>query len=92
MMEEKQKIFDEFIEEYKKLTTDQKADELLEKMQSILAYLTLYASNNNIIYDPIKSNEISDLKNNPTTDDYYEAMMVYSQNIEELIGTILQAM
>ena len=92
MIEEKQEIFNNFMEEYKKLTTDQKSDEVIEKLKSILAYLTLYAANNNIEYTSIKSVEIRDLSNDPTIDDYLEAVMVYSQNIEELIGTILQVM
>ena len=89
MIEEKQQIFDEFMEEYKKLDSSLKKDELIEKLQSILAYLTLYAANNNIDFIPLKSKEINDLENNPTDDDYYEAMMVYCQNIEELMGLIL---
>lgn len=89
MIEEKQQIFNEFMKEYKKLDISQKQDELVEKLQSIMAYLNLYAVNNNIEFTPIKSYEIKDLNNNPTIDDYLEAMMVYCQNIEELMGLIL---
>ncbi len=92
-MDEKQKIFDEFMEEFLKLNINQKQNELVEKLKSILAYLTIYAQNNNIQFTPLKSREINDLEKQPPTDeDYLEAMMVYMQNIEELIGLIIQYM
>ena len=89
-MNDNQQVFDEFMIEFKKLDTTLKQDELVEKLKSILAYLTMYAVNKGIEYIPIKSNEINDLNDEPTTDDYIEAMMVYTQNIEELMGMILQ--
>ena len=50
----------------------------------------MHAQNKGIYPILLKSKEINDLsKENPTNDDYIEAMMVYCQDIEELYGQIL---
>lgn len=86
-----QKLFDEYMNEFLKLSLEQKEEEIIEKQKTILAYLVTYASSNNINFDLLKSREINDIdKDNSTHDDYIEAMMVYSQNIEDIIGIILQ--
>ena len=87
---EKQQTFNEFMEEYKKLELSQKQDELLDKLKSIFVYLNVYAMQNNIEYTPIKSRELNDLDEEATVDDYLEVMMVYSQNIEELLGLVIE--
>ena len=88
-MDDKQEVFTSFMEEFKKLDISQKQDEVMDKLKKILAYLTVYANNNEISYSLIKSSELEDLGNNPTSDDYYEAMMVYLENIDELMGSII---
>ena len=88
-MEEKQEIFNSYMEEFKKLDISQKQDEVMDKLKKILAYLTVYANNNEISYSLIKSSEVEDLGNNPTSDDYYEAIMVYLENIDEIMGSII---
>ena len=61
-----------------------------EKQKLILAFLIKFATEHGINFEFLKSKEISDIEgNNGTNDDYLEAMMVYTQNIEELIGKIL---
>ena len=58
--------------------------------QLILSFLIKFATEHGINFEFLKSKEISDIEgNNGTNDDYLEAMMVYTQNIEELIGKIL---
>lgn len=89
---EKQQTFNEFMEEYKKLELSQKQDELLDKLKSIFVYLNVYAMQNNIEYTPIKSRELNDLDEEATVDDYLEVMMVYSQNIEGLLGLVIEYM
>ena len=88
-MGEKQEIFDSYMEEFKKLEISQKQDEVIDKLKKVLAYLTIYANNNEISYNLVKSKEIQDLEKNPTNDDYYEAIMVYLENIDELMGSII---
>lgn len=90
MIEEKQKIFTSFMDEFVKLNVDQKNNEIIEKQKVILAFLLKFASERGIQFEFLKSKEIVDIEgNNGTNEDYLEAMMVYSQNIEELIGLIL---
>ena len=88
-METKQEVFNAYMEEFKQLDVSQKQDEVIDKLKNILAYFTLYANNNDINYELVKSKELSDLSDNPTTDDYYEAIMVYLENIDEIAGSIL---
>lgn len=90
MMEEKQKVFTAFMDEFVKLDISQKNSEIVEKQKLILAFLIKFATEHGINFEFLKSKEISDIEgNNGTNDDYLEAMMVYTQNIEELIGKIL---
>lgn len=93
MIEEKQKIFTAFMDEFVKLNMDQKNTEIIEKQKVILAFLLKFAAERGIQFEFLKSKEITDIENNKgTNEDYLEAMMVYSQNIEELIGLILGSM
>lgn len=91
MIEEKQKIFTSFMDEFVKLNVDQKNNEIIEKQKVILAFLLKFAAERGIQFEFLKSKEIADIEgNNGTNEDYLEAMMVYTQNIEELIGIILE--
>ena len=85
MIEEKQKVFAAFMDEFVKLNIDQKNNEIIEKQKLMLEH--------GIEFKLLKSKEITDIeKSNGTNEDYLEAMMVYTQNIEELIGLILRSM
>lgn len=89
-MEDKQKVFSSFMDEFVKLDISQKNNEIVEKQKLILAFLIKFATEHRINFEFLKSKEISDIEgNNGTNEDYLEAMMVYTQNIEELIGIIL---
>lgn len=90
MFEEKQAVFNEFMEEFVKLDKETKNKEIIEKEKTIIAYLMNYAEERNLDYDLLANKEIKDiLDGNGTDDDYIEAMMVYLHNIEEIIGAIL---
>lgn len=92
-MEDKQKVFSSFMDEFVKLNINQKNNEIIEKQKVILAFLLKFAAERGIQFEFLKSKEISDIEgNNGTNEDYLEAMMVYTQNIEELIGLILGSM
>lgn len=89
-MEDKQKVFSSFMDEFVKLDINQKNSEIVEKQKLILAFLIKFATEHGISFEFLRSKEISDIEgNNGTNEDYLEAMMVYTQNIEELIGIIL---
>ena len=93
MIEEKQKVFAAFMDEFVKLNIDQKNNEIIEKQKLMLAFLLKFADEHGIEFKLLKSKEITDIeKSNGTNEDYLEAMMVYTQNIEELIGLILRSM
>ena len=93
MIEEKQQVFNAFMDEFIKLNINQKNNEIIEKQKVILAFLLNFASEHGIYFEFLKSKEIRDIETSTgTNDDYLEAMMVYTQNIEELIGLILQNM
>ena len=89
-MNDNQELFTKYMEEFKKLDSKTKKSELLEKVKALYTYINVYATSNDINYVPIKSGEINDLTDNPTDDDYVEAIMVYIQNIEELLGLLFQ--
>lgn len=89
-MEDKQKVFSSFMDEFVKLDISQKNSEIVEKQKLILAFLIKFATEHGVSFEFLRSKEISDIEgNNGTNEDYLEAMMVYTQNIEELIGIIL---
>ncbi|MBE6149811.1 MAG: hypothetical protein E7170_03720 [Firmicutes bacterium] len=92
MIKEKQETFTAFMEEFVKLNIEQKNSEIIEKQKVILAFLLKYALEHGIEFEFMKSKEITDIDDNSGTyEDYLEAMMVYTQNIEELIGLILKS-
>jgi len=93
MIEEKQKVFTAFMDEFVKLTSEQKNNEIVEKQKMILAFLLKFANERGIQFEFLKSNQIIDIEsNNGANDDYLTTMMVYTQNIEELLGLIIQSL
>ena len=79
MMEEKQKVFTAFMDEFVKLNVDEKNNEIIEKQKLIIAFLLKFAVEHGIAFEFLKSKEISDIEgNNGTNEDYLEAMMVYT--------------
>lgn len=90
MIQEKQKVFIDYMNEFVKLDIKQKNLEIIEKQKAMLTILAKYAIERGIDFDFLKSKEINDIENyKGTNEDYLEAMMVYTHNIEELVGLIL---
>ena len=91
MIDEKQEVFNAFMNEFVKLNKEQKNKEIIEKQKEIVTFLWRIASDYGINFEFLKSKEINDVEQKIGTDeDYLEAMMVYSQNIEELLGAIFE--
>ena len=89
-MQDRQVVFDKYMESFIKLDYEDKCKEVIEKQKRILALLVKCAQNKGVYPILLKSSEINDInKENPTNDDYIEAIMVYTQDIEELYGQIL---
>ncbi len=92
MIEDKQSVFTSFMNEFVKLDINAKNIEIIEKQKIILAMMLKFIEEHGISYEFLKSKEINDIYgNNGTNEDYLEAMMVYTHNIEELIGLILDS-
>ena len=89
-MQDRQEEFNQYMDAFLNLSFEQKCKEVVEKQKKILALLVTYAQNKEVYPILLKSKEINDLsKENPTNDDYIEAIMVYTQDIEELYGQVL---
>lgn len=87
---DKQIAFNEYMDEFVKLPTHLKNTEIIDKQRTIIKHLLEYAQSNNINYEFLRSKEINDITDKEGSDnDYLEAMMVYSENIGELIDLIL---
>lgn len=89
-MQNRKTIFDKFMEEFVKLSSTQQYKEILEKEKRIIALLNFYAEKKGINTELLINKEIFDVNKEPTNNDYREAIMVYSQNIEEILGQILR--
>lgn len=89
-MENRQEVFNEYMNQFIRLSFEKKCKEVIEEQKRTIALLATFASNNNIPLSLLKSKEVMDLeKEEPTNEDYIEAMMVYSKEIEEFYGEIL---
>lgn len=88
-MDELNQAFDEYIIEFKKLTTLEKRDEVLSSIKDLIAIFESLASVDNINLNYLKSKEILDIRISNTEDDFLEAIIVYLENVKNLIGQYL---
>lgn len=84
MKENKKEIFIEYMNEFSKLNENQKNNEIIEKQKFMLNYLIQYAKEHNIDYEFLSGKEL----NNNSLDE----IMIYTENIEEIIGLILNSL
>lgn len=86
-MTEETKELNEYIEEYKKLPLNEKEAIVISELKEILGVAQLMCSNNDINVESVLNREILDVeKENSTTDDYFEAILVYLKDIENHLG------
>ena len=86
-MEETEKLFNNYIEEYKKLDISLKRAELINSLKEMIATIDAKAKMGNIDLYYLKSREILDLNNdNVSEDDFLEAALVYLEAGKHLIG------
>ena len=88
-MEETNKVFNEYIDEFKKLTTMEKREEILNSIKELIAVMEQFAKIDNISLEYLKNREILDIKKSDTEDDFLEAEIVYIENAKNLIGQYL---
>jgi hypothetical protein len=89
-MKELETSFKEYIEEVKKLSTEDKREELLNSIKEIIAAYTALSKQDGINLNPLKSKEILDLKDgSESEDDFLEAAIAYLEVAKNLMGEYL---
>lgn len=89
-MEEKNRIFKEYIEAFKELDTDRKREEFIKSLKDFIVIFDSLAQQDNIKIEYMHSNEILDLqKENLSEDDFIEASVVYLEIAKDVIGQYL---
>jgi hypothetical protein len=89
-MKELEKAFYEYIEEVKKLDTKAKREELLNSIKEIIVAYSALAKTEGINLNPLKSQEILDLKaGSESEDDFLEAAITYLEISKNLMGEYL---
>lgn len=75
--------YNDYIEKYKDLTSNEKREEILEKIRDMIEVLGGFSN----INDDLINREIIDLKQNEINeDDYLEGIFVYLNILEDLIA------
>ena len=89
-MEEKNRIFKEYIETFKELDTDRKREEFIKSLKDFIVIFDSLAQQDNIKIEYMHSNEILDLqKENLSESDFIEASVVYLEIAKDIIGQYL---
>jgi len=89
-MEEKNRVFKEYIEAFKELDTDRKREEFIKLLKDFIVIFDSLAQQDNIKIEYMHSNEILDLqKENLSEADFIEASVVYLEIAKDIIGQYL---
>lgn len=86
----KQEDFDNLVSDFVLLDTKEKADLIISSMKEDIAIFKQISELNNLRFDVVFNREIVDVtKENPSVDDYYEAIFVYLKMMEDVSGKLL---
>ncbi len=86
----KQEDFDNLVDDFVLLDTKEKADLIISSMKEDIAIFKQISELNNLHFDVVFNREIVDVtKDNPSVDDYYEAIFVYLKMMEDVSGKLL---
>ena len=86
----KQEDFDNSVSDFVLLDTKEKADLIISSMKEDIAIFKQISELNNLHFDVVFNREIVDVtKDNPSADDYYEAIFVYLKMMEDVSGKLL---
>ncbi len=89
-MRELEESFINYIEEVKKLSTKEKRQELINSIKEMIVAYSALAKQEGINLNPLKSQEILDLKDGTETeDDFLEAAITYLEISKNLMGEYL---
>lgn len=90
-MEELNKAFNEYMNEFKKLNTNDKRREVVTSIKELIVAFDKLAQADNIELHYLRNNEIKDLNSeNVTEDDFLEAELVYIEVAKNMIGEYLE--
>ena len=87
-MEETNIAFNEYIDEFKKMSIIEKREEVLKSIKELIAFIEKFSEIDNIPLEFLKSREILDIEQSNTEDDFLEAEIVYIENAKILLGSI----
>lgn len=91
-MEELNIAFEEYMNEFKKLPTNEKRTEIITSIKEIIVAFEQLAAIDGIKLSYLKSREIADLKqDNVSEDDFLEAELVYIEVAKNIIGEYLNS-
>lgn len=86
-----QEKFDELIEKYKKLSLNEKRNNLVKDFKEMIAVYLYLAESNNIPVELLNTKEILDINDkNYTEDDYLEAIYSYFNVLKEIVSRLLE--
>ena len=86
----KQEDFDNLVDDFVLLDTKEKADLIISSIKEDIAIFKQISELNNLHFDVVFNREIVDVtKDNPSVDDYYEAIFVYLKMMEDVSGKLL---
>ena len=86
-MEELNISFQKYMDEFKKISTIEKRNEIIGSIKELIAIFEQIAKKDNIELHYIKNNEIKDLKQDQVSeDDFLEAELVYLEVAKNMIG------
>ena len=86
----KQEDFDNLVDDFVLLDTKEKADLIISSMKEDIAIFKQISELNNLHFDVVFNREIVYVtKDNPSVDDYYEAIFVYLKMMEDVSGKLL---
>jgi len=88
-MKDRKIVFDKYMDGFIKLSSLEQYKEIIEKEKRIIAILKYYAEQKGLNVELLVNKEMFDINKEPSNKDYIEAIMVYTQNIEEILGQIL---
>ena len=89
-MNEKQEVFNDYINKLKKMNLNSKKFELFESLKEFVSILESLSKTENIELNYLNTKEIEDLyKENSSEDDFVEAILVYVEIIKDLVGQYL---
>lgn len=85
-------MFNEVIENYKRMSTSDKRQEILNELKLLIAVFEKMCEDNNLQYRKVHSDEILDLDSgNETEEDYLEAIFVYVEYLKEVLGSLINS-